>query len=108
MEICNNRIGANGFLNWRCVYAPDIESILLAKVRKIFLQQYLPRADVAQEDVMDTSEMDRARRRSLMNVSPNWRASSSREFINVLHSRSQEIKKIDVLEFTGLANTQQN
>jgi hypothetical protein len=57
---------------------------------------------------MDTPEIDRAWRRSLMNVSPNWRASSSRESINVLHSRSQEIKKIDVLEFTGFANTQQN
>ena len=64
--------------------------------------------DVTQEDVMDAPEMDRARRRSLLNVSPNWRASSSRESINVLHSRSQEIKKIDVLEFAGFANTQQN
>src|SRR5947209_3230821 len=34
--------------------------------------------------------------------------SSGREFINVLHSRPQEIEKIDVLEFTGCANTQQN
>jgi len=38
----------------------------------------------------------------------DWLPSSSREFINALHSRPQEIEKIDVLEFTGFANTQQN
>src|SRR5712671_6527514 len=38
----------NGFLDQRCAYAPDIESILLAKMRKIFLQQYLPQADISQ------------------------------------------------------------
>jgi hypothetical protein len=47
-------------------------------------------------------------RGSLTNVSSNWRASSSHEFINVLDSRPQEIEEIDVLEFTGFANTQQN
>jgi hypothetical protein len=43
----NNRIGTNGFLNEHCVLAPDLESMLLARMRKIFLQQYRPEAVVA-------------------------------------------------------------
>jgi hypothetical protein len=42
IEIRNNRIEGNGFLNQRCVSAPAIESILLARRPKIFLQQNLP------------------------------------------------------------------
>ena len=45
IEIRNNRIGANGFLNQRCALAPDLESILRARMRKIVLQQNLPAAD---------------------------------------------------------------
>jgi hypothetical protein len=41
----NYRIGANGFLNQRCALMPNLESILRARVRKIFLQKYLPIAD---------------------------------------------------------------
>jgi hypothetical protein len=40
----NNRIGTNGFLNQHCAQTPDVESMLLARMRKIFLQQYLPTA----------------------------------------------------------------
>jgi hypothetical protein len=40
----NNRIGTNGFLNQHCALAPDLESMLLARMRKIFLQQNLPQA----------------------------------------------------------------
>jgi hypothetical protein len=47
IEIRNNRIGGNGFLNQRCVSAPAIESIFLARRPKIFLQQNLPRRDIA-------------------------------------------------------------
>jgi hypothetical protein len=42
IEIRNNRIGGNGFLNQRCVSAPAFESIFLARRPKIFLQQNLP------------------------------------------------------------------
>jgi len=38
----NNRITANQFLNRHCASGLDLESILLARMRKIFLQQYLP------------------------------------------------------------------
>jgi hypothetical protein len=60
IEICNDRIGANGFLNRRCVCAPDIEAILLAKMRKIFLQQYLPQPDLcsAAEAARDNPSFD--------------------------------------------------
>jgi hypothetical protein len=36
----NNRIGMNGFLNQHCALASDLELMLLAQTRKIFLQQY--------------------------------------------------------------------
>jgi hypothetical protein len=36
----NNRIGAGNFLNQYCALLADLESILLAQVLKIFLQQY--------------------------------------------------------------------
>jgi hypothetical protein len=36
----NNRIGTNDFLNQYCASTLDFESILLAWMRKIFLQQY--------------------------------------------------------------------
>jgi hypothetical protein len=42
----NNRITANQFLNRHCASGLDLESILLARMRKIFLQQYLPSADI--------------------------------------------------------------
>jgi hypothetical protein len=42
----NNRITANQFLNQHCASGLDLESILLARVRKIFLQQYLPKGDI--------------------------------------------------------------
>src|SRR5436309_5599251 len=38
IKICNNRIGANGFLNQRCALTPDLESILRAWTGKIVLQ----------------------------------------------------------------------
>jgi hypothetical protein len=41
----NNRIGTNGFLNQYCALAPDLESMLLARTRKILLQQYLQLTD---------------------------------------------------------------
>src|SRR5437899_2577808 len=37
IEMRNNRIGANGFLNQRCASAPYLESILRARMRKILL-----------------------------------------------------------------------
>jgi hypothetical protein len=46
IETRNNRIETNGFLNQRCACAPDVGSMLLAQMRKIFLQQYLPRTDI--------------------------------------------------------------
>ena len=45
-KIGNNRIGANLILNQHCALAPDLDSILHARVRKIFLQQYLPIGDM--------------------------------------------------------------
>ena len=41
-KIRNNRIGANPILNQHCALAPDLDLMLHARVRKIFLQQYLP------------------------------------------------------------------
>jgi hypothetical protein len=41
----NNRIGANGFLNQRCALAPDLESILRARMSKIVFRQHRPVAD---------------------------------------------------------------
>src|SRR6266849_2146104 len=38
IKIRNNRIGAIGFLNQCCALAPDLESILRARMRKIVLQ----------------------------------------------------------------------
>jgi hypothetical protein len=46
MKIRNNRIGANGFLNQRCAWTPDHESILRAQTGKIVLQHNLPKADI--------------------------------------------------------------
>jgi hypothetical protein len=42
----NNRIAANKFLNRYCASGLDLESILLARTRKILLQQYLPHPDM--------------------------------------------------------------
>ncbi len=44
IKIRNNRIGAMGFLNQCCTLAPDLESILRARMRKIVLQHNLPTA----------------------------------------------------------------
>ena len=46
IEIRNNRIGGDGFLNQRCVSVPAIESIFLARRPKILLQQNLPGTDI--------------------------------------------------------------
>src|SRR5205807_10465227 len=46
IKICNNRIGANGFLNQRCALTPDLESILRAWTGKIVLQHNRPREDI--------------------------------------------------------------
>jgi hypothetical protein len=46
-RLCNNRIGANGFLNQRCALTPDLESILRAGTGKIVLQHNLPEADIS-------------------------------------------------------------
>src|SRR5262249_17740578 len=42
IEIRNNRIGANEFLNRCCAFTLDLESILLARMRKIVLQHNPP------------------------------------------------------------------
>jgi hypothetical protein len=42
VKMRNNRIGTNGFLNQHCAFEPNLESMLLARMRKIFLQQNLP------------------------------------------------------------------
>jgi hypothetical protein len=47
IRIRNNRIGTNEFLNQRCLLAPDLESILLARMSKILLQQNRPFASFA-------------------------------------------------------------
>ena len=47
IEIRNDRIEANGFLNQRCTSAHDLESILRARMRKIVLQHNLPIADIS-------------------------------------------------------------
>jgi hypothetical protein len=52
IEIRNNRIGMNEIANRCCALAADLESILLAQMRKIFLQQNLPFADTGRR--MDT------------------------------------------------------
>lgn len=44
IEVRNNRIDGNGSVNQRCVSAPGLESMFLARRPKIFLQQHLPRA----------------------------------------------------------------
>jgi hypothetical protein len=36
----------NDYLNQDCDLAPDLESMLLAHVPEIFLQQYLPERDI--------------------------------------------------------------
>src|SRR6516164_1123987 len=41
----NNRIGSSKSLNQPCVSRADLESMLLPRTRKIFLQQYRPVAD---------------------------------------------------------------
>jgi hypothetical protein len=38
----------NDYLNQDCDLAPDLESMLLAHVPEIFLQQYLPGGDIRQ------------------------------------------------------------
>src|SRR5260370_10305911 len=43
----NNRIAANKFLNRYCESGLDLQSILLARMHKILLQQYLPIPDIA-------------------------------------------------------------
>jgi hypothetical protein len=43
----NNRLGAHNFLNQHCAWAPDLESILLARALKIVLQQNRPKGEVA-------------------------------------------------------------
>jgi hypothetical protein len=53
IQMRNYRIGANGFLNQRCALTPNLESILHVRVRKIFLQQYRPKADIANAAVAD-------------------------------------------------------
>src|SRR5262249_42257445 len=40
-------IGPHGFLNQHCALAPDLESILRARMGKIVLQHYLPTTDIA-------------------------------------------------------------
>jgi hypothetical protein len=42
----NNRITANQFLNRHCASGLDLESILLARMQKIFLQQYRHVCDI--------------------------------------------------------------
>src|SRR5262245_62098129 len=46
VRIRNDRIGANGFLNQRCALAPDLESILRARMSKIVFRQHRPAADI--------------------------------------------------------------
>src|SRR5262245_9576727 len=46
IRIRNDRIGANGFLNQRCALAPDLESILRARMSKIVFRQHRPTADI--------------------------------------------------------------
>jgi hypothetical protein len=41
----NNRIRTSEHLNQHCEPTPNFESILLTRIPKIFLQQYLPSAD---------------------------------------------------------------
>jgi hypothetical protein len=45
IEIRNNRIDAIGLLNQCCALAPDLESILRARMRKIVLQHNRPLPD---------------------------------------------------------------
>jgi hypothetical protein len=45
-KIRKNRIWTNGFLDQHCTQMPDLESMLLARMRKIFLQQYLHRREL--------------------------------------------------------------
>src|SRR4030088_2180483 len=47
IKIRNNRIGATGFLNQRCALAPDLESILRARMHKIVLQHNRHRTDLS-------------------------------------------------------------
>jgi hypothetical protein len=42
----NNRIGRSKFLNQPCVSRADLESMLLRRTPKIFLQQYRPKPAV--------------------------------------------------------------
>jgi hypothetical protein len=43
----NNRIATSKFLNQHCVPAADLESMLLSRMPKIFLQQYRPDSEAA-------------------------------------------------------------
>jgi len=51
VKMRNNRIRMNGFLNQHCALSPDLESILLARMRKIFLQHYLSGGDIMIPDL---------------------------------------------------------
>src|SRR5262245_41835123 len=46
IRIRNDRIGANGFLNQRCALAPDLESILRARMSKIVFRQHRSKGDI--------------------------------------------------------------
>src|SRR5215470_1749836 len=48
IEIRNNRIGANEFLNRCCAFTLDLDSILRARMRKIVLQHNRGRTDMRQ------------------------------------------------------------
>src|SRR4051794_37736957 len=48
IRIRSTRIGTNGFLNLRCLFVLDLESILRAWMSKILLQQNRPDSEVAE------------------------------------------------------------
>ena len=53
--IRNNRIGENGYLNQRCVLAPDLESILRARMGKILFQQHRQEPNIDRAALSDSN-----------------------------------------------------
>src|SRR5262245_63233 len=69
IRIRNDRFRANGFLNQRCALAPDLESILRARMSKIVFRQHRPNPDIGR----GIAKRPIAYGRSLHRATTRWR-----------------------------------
>src|SRR5437899_2507008 len=67
IRIRNDRIAPTGFLNQRCAFAPDFESMLRARIAKIAFRQHRPLASISSR--RPTSDVRRTSGRILLNES---------------------------------------